>query len=600
MNIFDVLNLFGGLALFLFGMRFMGDGLKESSSGTLKIAMESVTNNPFKAFLLGVIVTAIIQSSTATIVITSGLVAAGIITLRQSIGILVGANVGTTVTGQIIRLLDVNSTGWLQIFKPSTLAPVALIIGIIFIMGLKYKNAKTIGNILVGFGILFTGLLNMTNAVNALGETGIFESLFSQLGSNPLLGYLTGAGVAFLLQSSSATIGILQALSSGGQLHFYQIYAVIVGVYLGDCVTTSIVCSIGAKPDAKRVGIINILFNLSKMVLVLTVVAILKKMGFLDWIWNATMNSGLIANTNTIFNLACAIVLFPFLTLFEKASYKIVKDEPVAANKYQEKIDALSPAFFNTPALALRSAYDALLTIFYAGKNNTNEAFNLLSQYDDHKWESIQAEEDNIDLLTDSATNYLAQVSAHLVSDEHIAILNQYYKVVDQFERLGDYAMNIAETAKEMHDKNTAFSEYALNELSLIHELINTILDYTETTFRDRNVDAAFHIEPLEEVVDDLVYSMKENHLTRLANGQCTVIAGTDFLDVLSDIERISDICSNVGFATIARVRPELANQPHDYAYFLHSGEDEKFNKEYHKAHDYYFEQLNKITSNGN
>ena len=251
MNIFNILSLLGGLAMFLYGMRLMGDGLKESSSGTLKIVMEKVTNNPVKAFLLGVAVTALIQSSTATIVITSGLVAAGIITLRQSLGIVIGANVGTTVTGQIIRLLDLDSTsvGWLQIFKPSTLAPVALIIGIVLIMGFSFKNAKFAGNIAIGFGILFSGLLNMTASVDSLSGTGLFESLFSRLGSSPLLGYVIGAGVAFVLQSSSATIGILQAFSASGQLHFYAIYAVIVGIYLGDCVTTAIVCSIGARAE---------------------------------------------------------------------------------------------------------------------------------------------------------------------------------------------------------------------------------------------------------------------------------------------------------------------------------------------------------------
>ena len=227
MSFFNVLTLFGGLAMFLYGMRLMGDGLKESSSGTLKKAMEMVTNNPVKAFLLGLGVTAIIQSSTATIVITAGLVAAGIITFKQSLGIVIGANVGTTVTGQIIRLLDLSSSaGWLELFKPSSLAPIALIIGIILIMSDRFKNARVIGNIAIGFGILFSGLLNMTAAVDSLSETGIFESMFSSLGNNPLLGYLTGALVAFILQSSSATIGILQALSSAGGLTFNAVYAI--------------------------------------------------------------------------------------------------------------------------------------------------------------------------------------------------------------------------------------------------------------------------------------------------------------------------------------------------------------------------------------
>ncbi len=246
--------------MFLYGMRMMGDGLKSSSSGTLKKAMEKVTNTPVKAFLLGLVMTAIIQSSTATIVITSGLVGAGIISLHNSLGIIIGANVGTTVTGQIIRLLDLNSSGtsFLQFFKPSTLAPLALIIGIIIIMGLKFKGSDKIGQIIIGFGILFSGLMNMTDAVSTLTESGIIEQLFSKLGANPFIGYTIGAGVAFVLQSSSASIGILQAFSTSGQLTFGAIYAVLVGIYLGDCVTTAIVCNIGAKPDAKRVGIVNI------------------------------------------------------------------------------------------------------------------------------------------------------------------------------------------------------------------------------------------------------------------------------------------------------------------------------------------------------
>ena len=232
MSVFDILTLFGGLALFLYGMRLMGDGLKESSSGTLKVAMEHVTNNAWKAFLLGLGVTALIQSSTATIVITAGLVGAGIITLKQSLGIIVGANVGTTVTGQIIRLLDIDSgsAAWLQVFRPSTLAPIALIAGIIIIMGLKFRNSRSIGNIVIGFGILFTGLITMTDAVDVLAESGALGNFLVSFGNNPLLGFLTGTAVSFVLQSSSAAVGILQAFAASGKLTFSAIYAVIVGI----------------------------------------------------------------------------------------------------------------------------------------------------------------------------------------------------------------------------------------------------------------------------------------------------------------------------------------------------------------------------------
>jgi len=597
MSIFDILTLFGGLAMFLYGMRLMGNALKEGSSGALKRALEGVTNNAFKAFLLGVAVTAIIQSSTATIVITSGLVAAGILSLKQSLGIIIGANVGTTVTGQIIRLIGVNenSSSWLQIFKPSTLAPVALIIGIILIMGVKIPRAKTIGSIAMGFGILFSGLLSMTNAVDSLAETGVFEGMFSKLGENPFIGYTIGATVAFILQSSSAAVGILQAFSASGGLTFSATYAVIVGIYLGDCVTTAIVCSIGAKAEQKRVGAVNILYNLCKSALVLIVVGVLKSVGVLDGIWDSVATPGSIANSNSLFNLACALALFPMLRVFEKASKKIIKDDPVQEFKYHEKVEALNTAFFSTPALALRSCYDALLTMFYASRDNISRGLDMLRSYNDKTYKAVQDEEDNIDQLADRVSQYLVQLAGYLTAEEHVEILNHYYKIVNEFERLGDHAKNIADTAAELHERQTPFSEIALSELEIVEGLINRILDFTEEAFKKRDADAAYKIEPLEEVVDDLVVVLRDNHMTRLAKGKCNVVAGTDFMDLLGDIERISDICSNIGLATVTRVNPELANKTHDYTYFLHSGRDEEFNKEYESAHKEYFDKIHHL-----
>lgn len=591
MNIFNVISILGGLAMFLFGMRMMGDGLKESSSGTLKKAMEKLTSTPVKAFFMGLVMTAVIQSSTATIVITSGLVGAGIIPLRQSLGIIIGANVGTTVTGQIIRLLDLNSSGtsFLQFLKPSTLAPLAMIIGIIMIMGKKFKGSEKAGRIIIGFGILFSGLLNMTDAVSGLTESGIIEQLFSGLGENPLIGYLVGAGVAFVLQSSSATIGILQAFSTSGQLTFGSIYAVLVGIYLGDCVTTAIVCNIGAKPDAKRVGVVNILFNLSESIVVLTVVTVIHKIGLLDGIWNSTIHSGGIANTNTIFNLACAILLFPALKFYEKLSLRIVKDEPAAVGKYDEMLDALNPVFVSTPALAFARCYDVLLVMYRMARTNIDRAFELVTKYDEQTAAQIIEDENYIDLMADRVSNYLIQISARITSPEHVEIMNQYYSGITEFERLGDHAMNIREIAEAMDKNNAAFSEEAHEELKVLHELISTILDYTHDAFEKRDLSAARHIEPLEEVVDDMVGVLNDNHLERLREGVCGVYSGTEFLNLLSEIERISDICSNVGVATVARVQPEMRHQVHEYVSMLHSGHDELFNREYQEAHDRYF-----------
>ena len=574
MSIFDFLTLFGGLAMFLYGMRLMGDGLKESSSGTLKKAMESVTNNPIKAFLLGLGITAIIQSSTATIVITSGLVGAGLMTLHQSLGIIIGANVGTTVTGQIIRLLDLDTgggaTSWLQLFKPSSLAPIALIIGIVLIMGGRFKSSRQIGNIAIGFGILFSGLINMT-----------------------------GAGVAFVLQSSSATIGILQAFSASGMLTFKAVYPVIVGVYLGDSVTTGIVCFIGASAEQKRVGIVNILFNIGKMALILIGVTVLHQFGVLDGIWDKVVNSGMIANANTVFNLAASILLFPLVGLFERSSIRLVPDDKEKPNKYQDKLDALSPAFFDTPALALRSCYDILLTLFRSSRDNVEKAFGLLENYDEKVYEEILEEEKNIDLITDRVSRYIVEFLPHVGGEQNAAILNQYYKVVTDFERIGDHAVNIADNANGLHSKQRKFTDAAMKELHILEDLLREILDEVDRAFEKRNVDAAFNIEPLQEVASEMVNKLKRHHLDRMGSGECDIYVDANFENLMSDMKRIADVSTNIGEAILVRVYPELADNEHIYFTALRSGKNERFNKAFNEAHEKYTERFRNLDENG-
>jgi len=598
MDFFQVISLLGGLAMFLYGMRLMGDSLKENSSGTLKRAMSKVTNNPIKAFILGVLVTALIQSSTATIVITAGLVGAGILTLHQSLGIIIGANVGTTVTGQIIRLLDIDSSGSsvLRFFQPSTLAPIALIIGIVLIMTSFFKNSRSVGNIAIGFGILFSGLLNMTGAVNSLSESGVFESLFSKLGDNPFLGYVTGAGVAFTLQSSSATVGILQAFSQSGKLMFKSIYSVIVGVYLGDCVTTAIVISIGSKAEARRVGVVNILYNLGKSILVLLVVTIVHKVGLLDKLWEKTANSGMIANTNTIFNLGCALALLPATGLFEKLGTKLVRDKPAKGGKYKDVTDGLNQVFFNTPALALQSCYKTLLAIFTAARTNIEKSFALLNQYDPAVHKEILSEEDEIDRMTDMLSKYMVSFLPHLQIDNHVAILNQYYKVASEFERLGDHAVNIARFAESMKKSGTRFSEKAVSELAILEKALSEILDETEQTFKKRDVAAAARIEPLVQVAGDLITALKRNHLKRMSTGECNAYADTTFSDLLVEFHRIGDVCSNVGIATLVRVYPELADHEHLHFEQMHAGGDETYDAMYRRVSQRYFSLLNQQT----
>ncbi|MBQ4436819.1 MAG: Na/Pi cotransporter family protein [Clostridia bacterium] len=598
MSFFDILSLLGGLAMFLYGMRLMGDSLKENSSGTLKKVMEKVTDNAFKAFGLGIAVTALIQSSTATIVITSGLVGAGILTLRQSLGIIIGANVGTTVTGQIIRLLDLNAEGgtsFLRLFQPSTLAPLALIIGIVLIMTKLFRNSRSIGSIAVGFGILFSGLLNMTSAVAALQKSGVVEQLFSSLGSNPFLGYLIGAGVAFALQSSSATIGILQAFSASGLLTFNAIYSVIVGIYLGDCVTTAIVCSIGANREAKRVGIVNILFNLSETVLVLAVITLIHRIGLLDGLWNATVNSGMIANTNTIFNLACAVCLFPMLRVYEKLSDRIVRKEKEATDPHSELIKALNPVFYTTPALALKSCYDVLLTMFTIARENLERAQGQISEFSVPARDRITAVERQVDRLTDNLSRYLVEMLPHLKSEAHIAILNQYYKVSTEFENLGDRAVNISDIATKLSDNHTGFSETFKKELAVLQGLIQDVLDDAEKAFEERSEPAAAAIEPKVHVVNDLINRMTQNHFTRMSAGECSYLADAVFSNLMAEYKRIAGICSNTGMATLVRIHPELASKEHMFLETLDKNGDARYRNILEQTHTRYFSLLDQV-----
>ena len=565
MNIFDILSLLGGLAMFLYGMRLMGDSLKENSSGTLKLVMEKVTDSALKAFILGIAVTALIQSSTATIVITSGLVGAGILSLRQSLGIIVGANVGTTVTGQIIRLLDLNGseTSVLRFFQPSTLAPIALIIGILLIMTGILKNSRSIGNIAIGFGILFSGLLNMTSAVNALRQSGMVERMFSGLGDNPFLGYLTGAGVAFVLQSSSAAVGILQAFSASGFLTFKAIYSVIVGIYLGDCVTTAIVIYIGSNRESRRVGIVNILYNLCKSAMVLVVITIIHKLGLLNGLWDATVNSGMIANTNTVFNLVCAICMLPMLRIFERTSDRIVGKKKEEKDPHGELIKALNPVFFATPALAFRSCYDVLMTMLHIARGNLSRAQKQLEEFSAPLQAEIAAEEQQVDRLTDNLSRYLVELLPHLKDEYHTSVLNQYYKLTTEFERLGDQAVNISDIAAKLSDNNTTFSDTCKKEIAVLQDLVRDILNDAEKAFVERSEEAASVIEPKVHVVSDLINEMTRNHFTRMSAGECSLLADAVFSNLMAEYKRIAGTCSNTGMAVLVRIHPELASREH-------------------------------------
>ena len=598
MNIFNVITMLGGLALFLYGMRIMGDGLKRSSSGAFKTAIEKLTSNTFKSFILGLLLTAVIQSSTATIVITAGLVGAGVITLHQSLGIIIGANVGTTVTGQIIRLLDVDSSGaaWLEVFKPSTLAPIAAVIGIIFIIGIKSKNSETVGTIAMGFGILFTGLLSMTSAVTMLSSSPEFVGVLTEFGDSPFLGFLTGTVVAFILQSASATVGILQTLTVTGKMTFASVYPILLGIFMGDCITTAIVCAIGAKADPKRTGIIHIIFNICSAILVVAAVSILAgATPLLDSIWDAPMNSGGIANTNTIFKLGCALLLLPLANTFEKLSRKIVKDD--ASSKNQNRLDArvqtLNRALYKSPALALAAAYEAVTDVAEVACRNAESGLSILTNYDKKQIEQLDTDEDFIDTVTDQTSEYLIGLSPHISGDtDSNEKLNYYMKMITEFERIGDHAVNLTENAEDLVNGRYKFSDDAIKEFEVVSEALREIMGYAREAFTEDSMEAARRIEPVEEVIDDLVAVMRENHMNRLKKQKCSSETGLIFMEILTNIERISDQCSNIGVATMGMHDKQIATMQHDYLRSLHSGTDEIYNHAYAQCKAYYFGRL--------
>ena len=597
MSIFNVISLLGGLALFLYGMRVMGDGLKKGSSATFKRAMEKVTNNPFVGFLLGALVTAIIQSSTATIVLASGLVAAGILTLHQSVGIIIGANVGTTITGQIIRLMDVNadSSPVLQFFQPSTLAPLAAVIGILLIAFIHFKNSDTIGSVAMGFGILFTGLLSMTAAVSDLSASGAFDSLFLTFASKPLLGFLAGLAVAFILQSSSATIGIVQSLSMTGMLTFSTVVPILLGIYLGDAATTTIVCSIGAKAEPRRVGLIQLMYNIGKILLIVLGVVLLHQFGVIDRLWDTVVTSGGIANTSSVFNIACAILLLPTTGALERISKRVVKDDPISGRKPALELASLDKAFYKSPALALSSANLVVSRMADMSSASVRTALNNLIEYSQGAADTIAEDEDYIDEMADKTSNYLANLLPLIDVGRGNDELNFYLNCVTEFERIGDHAVNLTENADDLQEHGGSFSEIAKEELKIAADALTEILGYTCTAFKEKDLMAARHIEPIEEVVDDLVSDMREHHLVRLRDGLCSIYTGFAFLDALVNIERIADQCSNIGVHTVALMGGNENLNAHDYIKDLHMGKDAFFNSEYERAREEYIGRLSHV-----
>ena len=453
-----IISLLGGLAMFLYGMEIMGDGLKQGSGPALKNFLGKLTHNVVLGLLTGTIVTAIIQSSTATIVLTVGLIGAGILNLRQAVSIVMGANIGTTVTAQIIRLMDIDAGGnvLLLFFKPSTLAPLALIAGIILIMFIKKGNTKNIGMIFMGFGILFSGLMAMTSAVEPLSESQKFADLLSYFSNMPVIGIFTGLILTVIVQSSSAMVGILQALSSTGVMTFDLIIPSS-RASTRTCVTTAMVCSIGSSKDAKRTGVVHIVFNCAGTILFMLVMEILRNAGAFSGLWNSIADSGVIANFQTLFNLITAILLVPFTNVLVKIACRIVKDDPVPEVEEYPEVAALDRKLMISPAVALAGTTKAVVTVATLAKENVRASLAQFKTYNADCSTDIYQCEDRIDRFTDMCDNYLIELSQNVETERDRRQLNMLMQCIRDIERIGDYATNFDEMAKKLNDAELRF-----------------------------------------------------------------------------------------------------------------------------------------------
>ena len=596
MDIFSIITLLGGLAMFLYGMEVMGDGLKNASGSALKNILGKATQNVVLGVVTGMLVTAVIQSSTATIVLTVGLISAGILNLKQATSIVMGANIGTTVTAQIIRLMDIDSGGSfvLEMFKPSTLAPLALILGIIMIMFVKSSKSNTVGEIAMGFGILFSGLMNMTAAVEPLSESDQFIDLMLRFGDQPLLAILVGLVMTVIVQSSSAMVGMIQALSVTGAMTFNLVYPLIMGINLGTCVTTAMVCSIGSSKDAKRTGIVHIVFNTIGTVLFMAVMTVVKGAGGFPELWESIADSGMIANFQTIFNLLTAVALIPFAGILVKLSLTIVKPD---AQEEEDRADLMVPdeKLFQVPAMALAEANKAIAHMGEVAMKNMKRSFKLLNTWDTARVDVINDNEDQLDEFTDKMDNYLVNLSRYVETDYDNQYINTLMQGSSNFERIGEHAVNIMEVADVVEKEKIVFTEGAKAELQIVKEAVMEITGYTVSAFASLNTEEAKKIEPLEEVIDDMVVMLKDRHIERLKAGNCSTTSGMAFIDVLTNLERIADQCSNIALLILSMEDRSILGNHHGYVHQLHKGGDVTYDKELAHQKNHYLGRLNAV-----
>lgn len=585
----DVISLVGAVAMFLFGMSTMTDGLDKLSSGRLESIMERLTSNLFMSVLVGALVTGLLHSSAATTIMCVGFVNSGIMKLEQTVGIIMGANIGTTITAQILRLSDISSDSLiLSLLSPENFGPLLVVAGIIFYMFLKGGRKKNIGQFLLGLGLLFVGMTTMKTAVAPLQTVPEFQQLFVAF-ANPVLGILVGALVTALLQSSTASVGILQALTSTGVITFNVAVPIIMGQNIGTCITT-LVSSVGASRNAKRTAAIHLLFNVLGTVVFLCLIYGVQAIALLGGsglsFWTATMNVGNVASIHTFFNLGCTLLLLPFHKLLVRLVKRIVPGDQT-----EEEFSVLDERFLASPALALERARSAVVTMGHKARENYRSAVELLSEFDEKKLERLLENESTIDKLENTLDAYLVKLTDRALTASESALVSELLHTLTNFERIGDYAVNISEAAAHLHEQKIVFSPEAKDELDHLTDAVGAALDTAVNCYEQRDHAMAVRVEPLEEVVDLMQEVLKNRHVERLKTGECTIELGTQFLELLISLERISDHCSNVAMIILRVTTPAGEHLPetHDYLKYLHSGADQSFDQLFDQYREQYF-----------
>ena len=566
--------MFGAIATFLFGMSTMTDGLEKLSSGRLEHILERLTSNVFKGVLLGAVVTGLIQSSAATTVMCVGFVNAGIMKLEQTVGIIMGANIGTTVTAQLLRLGDIDADNIVMMFlQPSFLGPILAVVGIIFYMFIKGGHKRIVGQIVLGLGLLFIGMNTMSSAVEPLKNLPEFQSVFTAF-SNPLLGVAVGAAVTALLQSSSASMGILQAISTTGVVSFNIAMPLIMGQNIGTCIT-ALISSVGASKNAKRTAMIHLFFNIIGSVFFLVVLYAGNAL-FRFPFWENTMDMGSIANLHLAFNIACTALLLPF----HRQLVKLVK-AVVPGDAEERELSVLDDRFLSSPSLALERAHDAVVQMGEFARDNYRLAVELIWKFDAKKLERLNETEVALDKLEGLLDNYLVKLTDRALTAEESTRVSELLHTLSDFERIGDYAVNVSESAVVLHDRNITFSPQARAELERLTAAVGETLDKTIACYQSRQRTLAVQVEPLEEVVDLIAATLKNRHVERLKAGECTIELGTQFLELLINLERMSDHCSNVALHILRQTSSpddKVRIDSHAYMHELHHG---GFNQEF-------------------